>query len=262
MCVLSFVVSGIQLVCKMGENRRGRKTGVSEGFMGVIMESQWQGHWHWDIFSHPPPIIRWMEQEGVSTATYGRGRMACCGVWAQITYVVVFLPLYHAGNYMHQATLNDSLNPFHTNWCHQKNLLFYCLQTQFAICLGWVKCYWLQPGKHLQYVRSSFLLATALQAWRTKLSKHVAQWCTMPSWYGSDHCEVWVSDTVRPLLYCPKEKTRGLNFSCVACWLSLTVVLSKGSVMSGCPYRCWTLSCTTPGKLILCMTTRGCFVTM
>lgn len=69
-----------------GGRREEGEMGVSEGFMGVIMESQWLAHWHWDIFSHPPPIIRWMEQEGVSTATYGRRRMACCRVGAQITY--------------------------------------------------------------------------------------------------------------------------------------------------------------------------------
>ncbi len=75
-------------VSELGEGgmREEGGMGVSEGFMSVIMESQWLGHWHWGIFSHPPPIIRWMDQEGVSTATYGWERMAGCCVGAQITY--------------------------------------------------------------------------------------------------------------------------------------------------------------------------------
>lgn len=39
--------------------------GAGEGFMGVIMKSQWPGCWYWDISSHPPPIIRRMKQEGI-----------------------------------------------------------------------------------------------------------------------------------------------------------------------------------------------------
>lgn len=51
--------------------------------------------------------------------------------------------LYHPGNHTHQAILNDFLIPFHTTWCLQKNLVFYCLQTclcRFASQVGWVKC--------------------------------------------------------------------------------------------------------------------------
>lgn len=59
------------------------------------MESQWLGHWHRGIFSHPPPIIRWMEQEGVSTATYGRERMARCCVGAHTAAITLLL--YHPG---------------------------------------------------------------------------------------------------------------------------------------------------------------------
>lgn len=95
-CVCAFWVPSskhmwIPLVCLWDgeseeENRRreGGRDGASEGFMDVIMGSQWLGHWHWDISSHPPPIIRWMDQEGVSTATYGWERMACCRVRVQI----------------------------------------------------------------------------------------------------------------------------------------------------------------------------------
>lgn len=55
-----------------------------------------------------------MEQEGVSAATYGRGRLACCRVMAQITYgAVVFLPFYHPGNRTRQIILDDFLDPFH-----------------------------------------------------------------------------------------------------------------------------------------------------
>ena len=96
--VLSSKHMWIPLVCLWDgeseeENRRreggregGGRDGASEGFMDVIMGSQWLGHWHWDISSHPPPIIRWMDQEGVSTATYGWERMACCCVRVQIQW--------------------------------------------------------------------------------------------------------------------------------------------------------------------------------
>lgn len=41
------------------ERRRGVEV-WGEGFMSVIMKSQWPGCWHWDISSHSPPIIRRM----------------------------------------------------------------------------------------------------------------------------------------------------------------------------------------------------------
>lgn len=88
---------------------RQERWGVWEGFMGVIMENQWLGHWHWGIFSHPPSIVRWMEQWGISTATYGRERVACCFVRA----VVIALPLWHRGIYMSRF-INGLLNPFNT----------------------------------------------------------------------------------------------------------------------------------------------------
>lgn len=93
---------------KERERKRGKKgggeMGVLEGFMGVIMESQRLGHWHWGIFSHPPPIIRWMEQEGVSAATYGWERMACCCAEAQITYFGDRFAFISSQAFIHQAT--------------------------------------------------------------------------------------------------------------------------------------------------------------
>lgn len=93
---------------------------MGEGFMGVIMESQWLGHWHWGIFSHPPPIIRWMEQEGVSTATYGRERMAGCCVGAHIRHS----DLYHPGIRTHKAIWNDFVDPFRTTWWFDNSVIF------------------------------------------------------------------------------------------------------------------------------------------
>lgn len=134
-CVCAFWVPSskhmwIPLVCLWDgeseeENRRreGGRDGASEGFMDVIMGSQWLGHWHWDISSHPPPIIRWMDQEGVSTATYGWERMACCRVRVKIQ-CFFFLPgfLYLPGSRTHQAILawTSSGICFHAVWWLQK----------------------------------------------------------------------------------------------------------------------------------------------
>lgn len=76
-----------QLACKTEREQNGGHGGIGKGFMGVIMKSQWLGHWHWDIFSHPPPIIRWMEQEGVRAVLCGWGRMVCRRVRLQITFI-------------------------------------------------------------------------------------------------------------------------------------------------------------------------------
>lgn len=74
------------------------------------MESQWLGHWHWDIFPHPPPIIRWMEQEGVSAAAYGRGggvrEWHAVAVGAQITCSSCLFALVP---FRHPAAVNGSL---------------------------------------------------------------------------------------------------------------------------------------------------------